>query len=125
MTEVEWLKCTDPETMLDFLCDMGSERKLRLFACACCRSIRHLLRDERSQEAVMAGEAFADGELSWEQLAFAEMQANNVWNESAYGENNFTDVETDASDAACSAANTESAVSAAINASRCIEGILE
>lgn len=32
MIEAEWLDCPDPTTMLEFLRDKGSDRKLRLFA---------------------------------------------------------------------------------------------
>jgi len=39
VTEKEWLACTDPTTMLEFLGGKAGDRKLRLFACACVRRV--------------------------------------------------------------------------------------
>ena len=78
MTESEWLACTDPQKMLGHLGERASERKLRLFACACCRRIWHLLKDRRSREAVEAVGRFADGLAPAEERAtanFAALQA--------------------------------------------------
>ena len=38
MTEAEWLACTDPERMLEFLKGKASGRKLRLFVVECVRT---------------------------------------------------------------------------------------
>jgi hypothetical protein len=58
-----WLICQDPESMLSFLRDRGliSDRKLKLFAVACCRRVWHLMRDERSRGGVEMLEQIADG----------------------------------------------------------------
>jgi hypothetical protein len=75
MTEVEWLGCGNPLQMLDFVRRKGSERKLRLFACACCRRIWPLLEDERSRRAVEVSERHADGAAGWIELEAAQAEA--------------------------------------------------
>jgi hypothetical protein len=60
VTEAEWIAATDPEPMLKFLKGRVSDRKLRLFACACCRGIWELLDEERFRQLVEASEQYAD-----------------------------------------------------------------
>jgi hypothetical protein len=71
MTEQEWRACTDPKAMLEFLRGKASDRKLRLFACACCRRIWHLIDDQRCRQAVEAAERYAEGRVSREELKAA------------------------------------------------------
>jgi hypothetical protein len=61
MTEQEWLQAADPQLMLAFLRGKASDRKLRLFDCACCRLVSHLLEHAELERAVEAGEQFAEG----------------------------------------------------------------
>lgn len=60
MTEEEWLNCVDPSLMLAFVRAKG-DRRLRLFAAACCRRKWKYFTDDRCRRAVEAAETFADG----------------------------------------------------------------
>lgn len=80
MTEAEWLEATDPEVMLPMLLEIEpSERKVRLFCCACCRRIWHLFSDDRCRNAVEIAERFADSLASEDEL----IQAGDMADEAA------------------------------------------
>jgi hypothetical protein len=81
MTESEWLACTDPEPMLDFLRGQASDRKLRLYACAWGYDVWKLLSDERSRDAVVVGERFADDLATKAELVASFNAAQLVWKE--------------------------------------------
>jgi hypothetical protein len=78
MTEADWLACTDSGPMLQHLGRAASDRKLHLFACACCRRTWRLLRDPRSRTAVEVAEAFADGLAGEEGLRDAAFEAEDA-----------------------------------------------
>ncbi len=63
MTEAEWLTYIDPGPMLEFLKGKASDRKFRLFSCACYRRIWHKL-PEVSRQAVEVAEQFVDGKAT-------------------------------------------------------------
>ncbi len=104
MTEAQWLACKEPGRMLWFLLGKPatgwqrlfawldgrraperptrlrgvSDRKLRLYAAACCRSIWELLADGRSRYAVEVGERHADGTADDDELAAALQLASDA-----------------------------------------------
>lgn len=82
MDEQAWLTCTDPKDMLTHV-GIKPRRKLRLFACACCRRIWHLIKDERSRHAVEIAELYADGLAKEKVRASAEYHAGQVSEEIA------------------------------------------
>jgi hypothetical protein len=70
MTERKWLVCSDPNPMLESLRGKTTERKLRLFALACCRQIWDSL-NETCRSAVVVAERQADGLAPGEELRVA------------------------------------------------------
>ncbi len=67
----QWLTVTDPAAMLAFLRARGkvSERKFRMFATACVRSLWPWLNDGRSRKVVKVSEQYADAVVSASKLA--------------------------------------------------------
>jgi hypothetical protein len=70
MTGARWLACTDPTAMLAFLHGKASDRKLRLFAVACCRHLQSSWPSPPEYDKFLEwAELFADGAASAEDLA--------------------------------------------------------
>lgn len=79
MTELEWLKNTEPYKLLSHVGlrrkVRPTPRKLRLCGCECVNLIMDHLEDERSIQAVRIAEQFADGKVSLRELRAAGRQA--------------------------------------------------
>jgi hypothetical protein len=75
MTEREWLECTNPTSMLNFLRGKASPRKLRLFACRCVECVLHLLPIASGRRAVEVAERAAEGIATPEEIQGAATAA--------------------------------------------------
>jgi hypothetical protein len=75
LTEDEWLSCSDPVQMLEQLEKVASDRKLRLFACACCRSVCDSL-TQRGEKLIEVAERYADGLASPGEIVEAQTTAS-------------------------------------------------
>jgi len=84
MTEAEWLACEDPGTMWVFLREKAGDRKLRLFAAACCRLCCDFSSRE-TQVAVDTTERFADDQATEQDLSDARAPAHSAaWQAQAF-----------------------------------------
>jgi len=68
MNEREWFWSGTPKSMLWLPKLREKDRKLRLLAVACCRSVWDSLTDETDRWAVEVAERFADGEATQQEL---------------------------------------------------------
>jgi hypothetical protein len=75
LTESEWWECAKPGPMLAFVRGRASDRKLRLFACACCQSVRRFIPVGPCRDAVEVSLRYADGEATADELAVARAAA--------------------------------------------------
>jgi hypothetical protein len=79
ITEAQWLTATLLGPMFDFLRGKATDRKLRLFFCACGRRTWPLLTQPEYQEAIEIGERFADGQATSEQIEEADSRVSDVY----------------------------------------------
>jgi hypothetical protein len=75
MTESQWLDYDDPRVMLRFLGGQLTDRKVRLFLCACCRQIWSRIDDPRGHEVVEVAERYADGKAGADERLRATVAA--------------------------------------------------
>jgi hypothetical protein len=99
MNEEQWLSCTDPIEMVEFLrknptsediatwrnarwrfekASTGPDRKFRQFDCACCRRIWNQIPEPCNRDAVVAVEEFLDGQLPASALEAAIVASSAV-----------------------------------------------
>lgn len=74
-----WRIPEDAVELLKGISGRASERKLRLFAVACCRMISTGLESTSGARAVQTAERFADGQTTEAEMLQAEQNAWNEW----------------------------------------------
>jgi hypothetical protein len=77
--ENRWLSCADAAKMLTFLQGKASDRKLRLFVCACCRDVAAGM-DEGKRRTLALVERVAEGQSPLEELLayYAELHGDST-----------------------------------------------
>jgi hypothetical protein len=80
MTEEEWLAATNPDPMFDVVRHrkVATDRKYRLFACACCWRTPDIWKLQSCRHAIEALEAAADGVISWDECVAATNFASHT-----------------------------------------------
>jgi hypothetical protein len=74
MTEQEWLDCTDPRPMLEFLRGQSTQRKLRLFLCAFSRQRWVRNTPKVVKRVVEVAEQYADAIIGKETLRTVQQE---------------------------------------------------
>jgi hypothetical protein len=78
MNEQEWLTCTDPQLMLDFMFERTSRRKIELYTSGSYRLVWHLLPDERFRNKMDVRERYFDGVATEEEFCAAIKAGDEV-----------------------------------------------
>ena len=80
MNEEEWAACSDPFPMLDHLRRQCHERRLRLFAVACCHDLlRHVTLHPWFSHGLAVAERFADGQATVHELEQCHRYPDPDW----------------------------------------------
>lgn len=79
MTEEEWLASGDSANLLTALSDRRHERKLRLYATACCARSSTTIRFPPMKRALLLSEQLADGKVGVESLEALGQVIGRIW----------------------------------------------
>lgn len=82
-TEKEWLQCTFPSLLLELISERVTTRKIRLFACGCCRLVWNVLPPsfQRGIENIeqVAEELAVESDLKHRQLYCPDLSLDITW----------------------------------------------
>jgi hypothetical protein len=84
MTEQEWLTAIDPHYLFKKVHGFMFERKLRLFAIACCNRVSTLCNDSLAMNWLSVAEMYADGQAQKPQRQNAEGEAHRAGTVNGY-----------------------------------------
>jgi hypothetical protein len=79
MTETDWKNSIDIYKKLEFFRSQVSDRKLRLFAVACCHRPYYCVEDVRYQMAIELAKRMADEDVSRKEWQEVHQAAFELW----------------------------------------------
>jgi len=79
MTEADWFRIQGPLSLLEYVADKVSQRKLRLFAAACCRRIEYLFPNQDRRNCLDVVDGWAEGAATFHELEAAILAAVVGW----------------------------------------------
>jgi hypothetical protein len=86
MADTNWPWETPVAVLLRQVAAGADSKRLQQFACACCRRVEHLMRDDRSRRALDVAERFAAGQASEDDLLAARQAADFINHGKAHDE---------------------------------------
>ena len=125
MANCDWPWQTSVAALLRQLAHGAEPKRLQQFACACCRRVEHLLRDDRSRRALDVAERYAAGQATEEELSIARQAADFINHGSAHAEYAMAEPHAIAAYAAYLATKVRSVEDAAYVAHECASALLD
>lgn len=125
MADTSWAWQTPVAVLLQQHAAEADVKRLQQFACACCRRIEHLLRDDRSRQAMGIAKRFAAGQADEQERLAAQQSAKFINEGTAHQEYAMAEPHAIAAYAVYLATKVRTVEDAAYVAHECVSALLD